>query len=334
MVARAILVQAKAPQPLQKSLKTMPGKKRIPRDPPNDAPADKPPAKIWEIEARLDKHSEEIANLMKAAGLTRVSAEATERSKMMEYFDKTKKECDRLLAMMNTVTVSNGEMLKERTDKMHITLENVRARSGEALQEARAVKVSLKKDNADIQKALMDLKGLDAKLTECFKNSMRRVDALQAELEDTATKDSQIITDLDNLTVRVKDLEARYHVKNLHSRRILQARVEEIGGRVTLLARNVASQEVAEQADGGDKSSDLHQEVDVCQKAAELMRTRVRSASPVGKRLALAPPLKLPPYVAALASAHDAAPASDLASAPVSDHVAAPRSAPGRYAKG
>ena len=93
------------------------------------------------------------------------------------------------------------------------------------MQEARAVKVSLKKDNADIQKALMDLKGLDAKLTECFKNSMRRVDALQAELEDTATKDAQITTDLYNLTVRVKDLEARYHVKNLQSRQNLQMKV-------------------------------------------------------------------------------------------------------------
>ena len=271
---------------------------------------------------------------MKAAGLERVSAQATERSKMMDYFEKTKKQCDRCLAGMDEVTTRNGIMLKERTTAIAATLEKVRDESREALKEAHAVKESLKKDKADIQKALMDLKGLDAKLTECFKNSMGRVDALKAELEDTATKDSQIITDLDNLTVRVKDLEARYHVKNLHSRRILQARVEEIGGRVTLLARNVASQEVAEQADGGDKSSDLHQEVDVCQKAAELMRTRVRSASPVGKRLALAPPLKLPPYVAALASAHDAAPASDLASAPVSDHVAAPRSAPGRYAKG
>ena len=94
-----------------------------------------------------------------------------------------------------------------------------------------------------------------------------------------------------------------------------------------MLARNVASQEVAEQADGGDQSGGLYQEVDVCQKAAAMMRTRCRSASPLGRRLALAPPC-------ALASAHVAAPASDLASAPVSDHVAATGSAFGRYALG
>ena len=205
-------------------------------------------------------------------------------------------------------------------DKIDIMLEKVRDRSGEALQEAQAVKVSLKKDNADIQKALMDLKGLDAKLTECFKNSMGRVDALQAELEDTATKDAQITTDLYNLTVRVKDLERRYHVKTLQSRQNLQMRVEEIGGQVTLLARNVASQEVAEQADGGDQSSGLYQEVDVCQKAAAMMRTRCRSAPPLGSRLASAPPW-------ALASAQVAAPACDLASAPVSDQMAALTSA-------
>ena len=209
MVARAILVQAKAPWPLQKSLKTMARKKRFPRVPCKDAPAGKPPAekKIWEtLEARLDEQSEEIADLMKAAGFERVSAQATERSKMMDYFDKTKEDCDRILAMMNEVTERNGNMLKERTDRIDATLEKVRDRSGEALQEARAVKASLKKDNADIQKALMDLKGLDAKLTECFKNSMGRVDALQAELEDTATKDAQITTDLCNLTGRVQVL--------------------------------------------------------------------------------------------------------------------------------
>ena len=288
MVARAILVQAKAPRPLQKSLKTMPGKKRFPRVPPKDAPAGKPPAKIWEtLEARLDEQSEEIADLMKAAGLERVSAQATERSKMMDYFEKTKKECDRCLAGMDEVTTRNGIMLKERTTAIAATLEKVRDESREALKEAHAVKESLKKDKADIQKALMDLKGLDAKVTECFKDAMKRVDALQAELEDTATKDAQ---DLYNLILRVQGLEKRCHVKNLQSRENLLKKVEsiggqvtDIGGRVTLLAQNVASQEVAEQADGGDQSGGLKKEVNVCQKAAALIRTRCKSAPPVGR---------------------------------------------------
>ena len=286
MVARAILVQAKAPWPLQKSLKTMPGKKRFPRVPCKDAPAGKPPAekKIWEtLEARLDEQSEEIADLMKAAGLERVSAQATERSKMMDYFEKTKKECDRRLAGMDEVTSRNGILLKERTAEIAATLEKVRDKSREALQEAHAVKASLKKDSADIQKALMDLKGMDAKLTECFKDAMKRVDALQAELEDTASKDAQITTDLYNLTLRVKDLEKRCHVKNLQSRQNLLKKVEEIGGQVTFLARNVASQEVAEQADGGDQSGGLKKEVNVCQKAAALIRTRCKSAPPSGR---------------------------------------------------
>ena len=93
---------------MQKSMKTMARKRRFPRVPCKDAPAGKPPAekKIWEtLEARLDEQSEEIEVLMKAAGLERVSAQATERSKMMDYFDKTKEECNRLLAMMNEVTV-------------------------------------------------------------------------------------------------------------------------------------------------------------------------------------------------------------------------------------
>ena len=287
MVARAILVQAKAPQPLQKSLKTMPAKKRFPRVPPKDAPAGKPPAKkkIWEtLEARLDEQSEEIAELMKAAGLTRVSAQATERSKMMDYFEKTKKQCDRCLAGMDEVTTRNGIMLKERTKAIAATLEKVQDESREALKEAHAVKESLKKDKADIQKALKDLKGLDAKVTECFKDAMKRVDALQAELEDTATKDAQ---DLYNLILRVKDLEKRCHVKNLQSRENLLKKVEsiggqvtDIGGRVTLLAQNVASQEVAEQADGGDQSGGLKEEVNVCQKAAALTRTRCKSLPP------------------------------------------------------
>ena len=172
--------------------------------PPKDAPAGTPLAKSWEtLEARLDEQSEEIGECMQALGLKRVSTQATERSKMMDYFEKTKKECDRCLAGMDEVTTRNGIMLKERTAAIAATLEKVRDESREALKEAHAVKESLKKDKADIQKALMDLKGLDAKLTECFKNSMGRVDALKAELEDTATKDAQITTDLCNLTGRV-----------------------------------------------------------------------------------------------------------------------------------
>ena len=255
--------------------------------PPKDAPAGKPPAekKIWEtLEARLDEQSEEIEVLMKAAGLERVSAQATERSKMMDYFEKTKKECDRCLAGMDEVTTRNGIMLKERTAAIAATLEKVRDESREALKEAHAVKESLKKDKADIQKALKDLKGLDAKVTECFKDAMKRVDALQAELEDTATKDAQ---DLYNLILRVQGLEKRCHVKNLQSRQNLLKKVEsiggqvtDIGGRVTLLAQNVASQEVAEQADGGDQSGGLKEEVNVCQKAAALTRTRCKSLPP------------------------------------------------------
>ena len=253
--------------------------------PPKDAPAGTPLAKIWEtLEARLDEQSEEIEVLMKAAGLERVSAQATERSKMMDYFEKTKKECDRCLAGMDEVTSRNGIMLKERTAAIAATLEKVRDESREALKEAHAVKESLKKDKADIQKALKDLKGLDAKVTECFKDAMKRVDALQAELEDTATKDAQ---DLYNLILRVKDLEKRCHVKNLQSRQNLLKKVEsiggqvtDIGGRVTLLAQNVASQEVAEQADGGDQSGGLKEEVNVCQKAAALTRTRCKSLPP------------------------------------------------------
>ena len=287
MVARAIWVQAKAPWPLQKSMKTMARKRRFPRVPCKDAPAGKPPAekKIWEtLQARLDEQSEEIEALMKAAGLERVSAQATERSKMMDYFEKTKKQCDRCLAGMDEVTTRNGIMLKERTKAIAATLEKVQDESREALKEAHAVKESLKKDKADIQKALKDLKGLDAKVTECFKDAMKRVDALQAELEDTATKDAQ---DLYNLILRVKDLEKRCHVKNLQSRQNLLKKVEsiggqvtDIGGRVTLLAQNVASQEVAEQADGGDQSGGLKEEVNVCQKAAALTRTRCKSLPP------------------------------------------------------
>ena len=243
--------------------------------PPKAAPAGTPQAKIWEtLEARLDKQSEEIEECMQALGLKRVSVkeEATEREKMIKHFEATKGECERVLAMMNGVLKQNGKMLKERIERIDAMLDKVRERSEEAFQEARAVKASLKKDNADIQKALMDLKGLDAKLTECFKNSMGRVDALKAELEDTATKDALITTDLCNLTGRVKVLEARYHGRNLLSRQNMNKRLEELGGQVHLLARNVvASQDVAEQADGGDQSSGLYQEVDVCQKTAAMM---------------------------------------------------------------
>ena len=321
MVARAILVQAKEPRPLQKSLKTMPSKRRFPRVPLRDAPAWQPPAKILAtLNARLDAQSEEIAELMNAAGLTRVSDQDTERSKMMEHFDKTREECNRIRAGMNLVLEKNGAMLKERHEKIEKMLEKVRECSVEALQEARAVKASLKNEKADIQKAVMDLKGLDAKLTECFKKSMGRVDALQAELEDTATNDAKFTTDLDKLTARVINLEKRSQVKNLLKRQTLQNRVDEIGGQLICLAQNVASQEMAEQADGGHQSGGLCQEIRVCKQAAALMRTRCRSHSPKGRSRALAP-------LCALASAHVAAPASDLASAPVSDHVAATGSA-------
>ena len=91
MVARAILIQAKPPRLLQTSLKTMRRHNRVRGVPSTDAPAGTLPANIWKtLETRLDEQSEEIADLMKAAGLTRVSAQATERSKMMDQCDKTK----------------------------------------------------------------------------------------------------------------------------------------------------------------------------------------------------------------------------------------------------